>query len=252
MTGRTAEPGREAYLEFAFAYDQALGRRFLASFKPLLRGLLRRHPPPSRRHVDLACGTGLALEFFARSGYRSVGVDGSVPMLTLARTRGRRLVAGDLRELPLRGHAGLVTCLYDSLNHMLERDALVAAFRAAGSLMESRSVFVFDMNHPDVYPRTWGLSEPFVSADADHRLILDTRYLPEDRLGIAEVSGWAGKGPARVQISETHRQRAYAEEEVRDALEEAGLGVRELVGFDPFLEGNDGSTVKMVFVAGKK
>jgi SAM-dependent methyltransferase len=250
MTGKRAESVRESYLEFAFAYDQALGMRFFASFRPLLHSILDRYPDLERTHLDLACGTGLALEHFQKRGFRSVGLDSSMAMLSIARGRGARLVAADLRAPALRGGFGLVTCLYDSLNHLLDWDDLVLAFRSASALLREGSILLFDVNHPDVYPRTWGLPEPFVSGAADHRLVLDTRYLPEARLGIAEISGWARIGGRRVPISEIHRQRAWGIDEIRSALAAGGLNVLEEVGFDPFLESGEGGAVKIVFVAG--
>ena len=31
--------------------------------------------------------------------------------------------------------------------------------------MNARSQFLFDFNHPDIYPEIWGLREPFVAAE---------------------------------------------------------------------------------------
>ena len=54
----------EAYGAFAYAYDKALGERFFKSVRRLLDDLLERYPTPKRSHLDLACGTGLAVESF--------------------------------------------------------------------------------------------------------------------------------------------------------------------------------------------
>ena len=240
----------EAYGAFAYAYDKGLGERFFSAVRPLLDDALVRFPTPKRTHLDLACGTGLAVDYFGARGWRSIGVDASVPMLEIAQRRARRVTAGDLRALPLRGTFARITCLYDSLNHMLERDDLVAAFRSVRELMADDSLFLFDMNHPDIYPEVWGMSEPYVATARDYRLEIATTYRRRDRMGLANVTGWAKINGERVEIREQHRQRAYSERDIRKALGEAKLEVAEASDFDPYGEGDaiEARTVKVFFV----
>jgi SAM-dependent methyltransferase len=240
----------EAYGAFAYAYDKALGERFFKSVRRLLDELLERYPTPKRSHLDLACGTGLAVESFKRAGWQSVGVDASVPMLATARRRSSLLVAGDFRALPLRRKFARITCLYDSLNHLLERDDLVAAFRSVRAVMDADSLFLFDMNHPEIYPAVWGLSEPYVASGSDYRLEIGTTWRARQKLGRANVTGWAQLGGKRVPIHEQHLQRAYSEREIVKALAEAELVPVEVMDFDPYEErdADDSPTVKLFFV----
>jgi SAM-dependent methyltransferase len=244
-----ASSSAESYGAFAYAYDQALGRRFFRAVQRLLVKSLEERPPREMTHLDVACGTGYAMELFARRGFRSVGVDLSLPMLQIARTRVRRLVCADLRALPLRRTFARITCLYDSLNHMKERGDLVAAFRAVRGVMSSESLFLFDVNHPDIYPEVWGSKEPFVADGADYRLEIDTAYRKRERLAHALVTGWAKVRGRRVEIRERHEQRAWSKSEVRAALREAGLEAIEVVDFDPYEEAGDlhAETVKLFF-----
>jgi SAM-dependent methyltransferase len=244
-----AESSAESYGAFAYAYDQALGRRFFRAVQRLLVKSLEERPPAEKTHLDVACGTGYAMELFARRGFRTVGVDLSLPMIEIARTRVRRLVCADLRALPLRRTFARITSLYDSLNHMKEREDLVAAFRAVRGVMSADSLFLFDVNHPDIYPEVWGSKEPFVAAGADYRLVIDTAYRRRDRLARALVSGWAKVRGKRVEIREHHEQRAWSKSDIRAALREAGLEVVEVVNFDPYEEGSqlEAETVKLFF-----
>ena len=244
-----ASSSAESYGAFAYAYDQALGRRFFRAVQRLLVRSLEERPPREMTHLDVACGTGYAMELFARRGFRSVGVDLSLPMLQIAHTRVRRLVCADLRALPLRRTFARITCLYDSLNHMKEREDLVAAFRSVRGVMSSESLFLFDINHPDIYPEVWGSKEPFVASGADYRLEIDTAYRKSERLAHALVSGWAKVRGRRVEIRERHEQRAWSKSEVRAALREAGLEPVEVIDFDPYEEAGDlhAETVKLFF-----
>jgi SAM-dependent methyltransferase len=237
----------EAYGAFAYAYDRALGRRFFKAARRLLDDVLARYPASVRTHLDVACGTGSVVDYFRRKGWHSAGVDASVEMLRLARGG----VAGDMRQLPFRGTFARVTCLYDSLNHLLDRNDLLAAFRSIRDLMDDDSLFVFDMNHPEIYPEVWGIVEPYVSSGRDYHLELATSFRKRDRLGRAMVTGWARINGHRVEISEQHLQRAYSQKEITQALSEAGLESVEVREFDPYGEADeiDAATVKLVFIA---
>lgn len=240
----------EAYGAFAYAYDKGLGERFFAAVRRVLNDALRDHPTPKRTHLDLACGTGLALQYFRKQGWKSVGVDASVEMLGVARTRCPQVVAADFRALPLRRKFARITCLYDSLNHMMERDDLVAAFRSIRTVMDHDSLFLFDVNHPDVYPAVWGMAEPYVAEGKDYRLEIATSYRSRERIGKALVTGWAKIAGERVEIEETHRQRAYSERDIIKSLEEAKMAAVDVIDFDPYGEQDalDTQGVKLFFI----
>lgn len=222
----------EAYDAFAYAYDAALGDRFFRSARRLLNRVLAKHRTP-RTHLDIACGSALAMEFFESRGFVSTGIDLSVPMLEVARRRASRLVAADVRALPLRGTFGLITCLYDSLNHLEELDR---AFAQVRSCMDDQSLFVFDMNDPEIYPAIWGMADPFIAEGDDYHLEIATKFDRETKIGDALVRGWAAVAGARVAIEERHRQHAYDREEIEAALQHAGIEPVEVVDFDPFGE----------------
>ena len=250
MSAQPPASNDESYGAFAYAYDRGLGELFFQAVRPLLSDMLEKYPTPKRTHLDFACGTGLAMEFFARQGFKSTGVDISLPMLRMARKRGTRLIAADIRALVLRRTFARITCLYDSLNHMLEREDLVAAFRSVRGLMDHDSLFFFDMNHPDIYPEVWGMNEPYVSEGREYRLEIATTYRKRDKLAQGLVSGWALMNGERVPIRETHRQRAYKEKDIVAALKDAGLEPVDIFDFDPFHESDalHGAGVKLFFV----
>ena len=236
----------ESYGAFAYAYDQALGQRFFRALRRILTRVLARFPTATKTHLDIACGTGLAIEFFTKRGFRSVGVDLSLPMLQLARRRARFRVAGDMRALPVRGNFSRVTCLYDSLNHLKNTHDLCITFREIANVMDDDGLFLFDINHPDIYPAIWGNDEPFVAGGESYHLEMATKYRSRDRIARAMVTGWA-KLPngERVEIREQREQRAYSEREIVDALAAAALVPAEVIEFDPFAEGRN---VKLFFV----
>jgi SAM-dependent methyltransferase len=241
----------EAYGAFAYAFDKSLGARFWNAARLLLDQTLDNYPTQKRTHLDVACGTGYALAHFREKGWRSVGVDASLPMLRMGYLRGTTsVIAGDMRALPLRGTFARITCLYDSLNHLLDRNDLVAAFRAMRGVMDHDSLLLFDMNHPEVYPAVWGIADPFIAKGADYSLEMMTSYRSRERIGRAVVTGWATVNGQRVPIREQHRQRAYSEREIVTALADARLAPVDVIDFDPYQELGSirADTVKLFFV----
>ncbi len=238
-------PSNEAYGSFAYAYDQALGQRFFRASRRLLRRVIEQYPPRLKTHLDVGCGTAMTVEYFQQLGYRSAGVDLSIPMLQLGRHRSARLVAGDMRALPLRGSFARITSLYDSLNHMKSAADLTAAFRSIARVLDEDGLLLFDVNHPDVYPRIWGTDEPFVAEGRGFHLEMATKFRPRDRIAQALVTGWAEVGGKRVTIRELRQQRAYNEREVVECLAGAGLVPIEVTEFDPYTESRK---VKLFFV----
>ena len=93
--------------------------------------------PDGFLHIDIACGTGVLVEKLRQSGWRSVGADLSFAMVRQGRRNapGFPGVAADMRALPFHNAAGLVTCLFDSLNFLTEEAGLEQGLREmAGAL----------------------------------------------------------------------------------------------------------------------
>ena len=199
----------------------------------MLDEALTKYPASALTHLDLACGTGYAIEYFEERGFRSTGVDASLPMLAVARKRASRLVTGDFAALPFRRSFARITCLYDSLNHLQSREELTAAFANVRHVMDETSLFLFDMNHPDIYPTVWGMRDPYVSTGADHHLEIATKYRRREKRGYGLVTGWA-KLPngERVDIRETHEQRAWSEREISSCLRDGGLEIVEVADLE--------------------
>ena len=240
----------DSYEAFALAYDAALGQPFHAVIARRLDDLAARYPTTGDTHLDVACGTGLLLSWGAARGWKSVGVDASMAMLKLARERGGTVTAGDMRALPF-GSASFdrITCVYDSLNHLLEADELRATFRSIASLMHEDSMFWFDVNHPDAYPQVWDSDEPFVASGDDWHLEIATSWDPPRRMAVGHVTGFASVRGRRVEIDEVHCQRPWNERQIRSLLREAGLRVVWKTRFEPFGHGGEKDGLKVLYAA---
>lgn len=245
----------EAYGAFAYAYDAALGRTFFQVIEPLLRNVVERYADERRLHLDLACGTGFAVQWFEQEGYRSFGADLSIPMLDIARSRARNVVVADMRLLALAPRTfSRVTSLYDSLNHLLAEEDIASTFEQVREVLHDDGIFIFDMNHPNAYDEVWSNKEPFVAEGEDYHLEIATSFERRSGRAHGHVHGWVMRRGARIAIDELHEQRPYGEKTVTRLLRSAGLQPIELIHFDPFGQASSRGKpkIKMLFVARKE
>lgn len=241
----------EAYGDFAWVYDEALGEPFAGAARSTLERVITGYLGDERgTALDLACGSGLSAAMLRDLGFVPVGVDASLPMLSLASKRVSRLVAGDLRQLPLRGQFPLVSCLYDSLNHMLDEADLGAAMAGVAGLLADRGIFVFDMNQPEVYSVLWDSEEPFRHRGRDRSLSMRTSFDSGSSIATAEITGTIDGAGGTETFQETRRQRAWQFDEIADALWDAGLRIDVRIDFDPFEQaGESGVGIKWLMGA---
>jgi SAM-dependent methyltransferase len=199
---------------------------------------------PSRgvRHIDLACGTGRLLKRLVQLGWSSTGVDLSHGMLRQTR-RGPyvpAVAAADLTALPFGRRFNYATCVFDSINFLLDNDRLHAAFRAVADTLSDGGVFYFDV-----------ITERMVTRH------FANKHWSEDNDGISTT--WSAKYNRRTRLAEldirvntgpSHhiRERVYTSDEIRQAIEFAGLSL--LGEFDAETWGLPNSqTVRVDYVA---
>jgi SAM-dependent methyltransferase len=185
----------------------------------VLAGLL----PQGFIHVDAACGTGVLLERAVRAGWRSVGVDISQSMLTvLRRNRGALPCAvGDLRALPVRG-AHLITCLFDSMNFLLEQDEVACALRRCADGLRDGGLLYFDVVTERMMVDHFA-NQTWTETQGKIRTTWANHYDPVTRICETWVRVNTGAESAT-------RERAYDLDFLVDAVQNAGLTL--LAAFD--------------------
>jgi SAM-dependent methyltransferase len=216
-----SDSARVAYDAFAPKYDEFNRQNdYEVWLGEVLLPELGKHGLQVGRVLDVGCGTGKAFDALRRRGWSVVGCDISPEMLTEARRKYRGcpgwLYMADARDLPrfVDGPFHLVLALNDVVNYLTEDGDLERCFGGVARNLAPGGLVCFDAN-------TLGLMQ-----------------------GIFTVGGgmtrgeWTWRGEAEVVESgrtfeavvsgpgipdNVHRQRHWTEEEVRGALEAAGL-----------------------------
>lgn len=178
--------------------------------------------------VDLGTGTGNTALPWARKGMRVVGVDSSEGMLRQAAAKAETeglsltLLCQDIRHFQLEEPVELATCLYDTVNYLLEPDSVSQFFDSVKRNLVPGGLFIFDVNS---YHKLSSIkSDTFHFREDSYHLVWDQEFLEEEALWITKLTGFIREEDGRYSLfQEEHRERAYRRLEILDLLSQAGL-----------------------------
>ena len=179
--------------------------------------------------LDLACGTGGFSCEFAKQNISVIGVDRSVGMLNVARQKSAENAQDVLflnqsaEQLDLYGTVDGAVCLLDSVNHITDYDVLERAFSRVSLFLEDNRLFVFDVN--TVYKHKNVLScNSFVKEAASVFCVWQNGECEKD--GTVEINldfFSETEDGTYERFSEEFSERAYTIDELKKALQNAGL-----------------------------
>jgi SAM-dependent methyltransferase len=183
----------------------------------VVTSLLADFLPPDFRHIDLACGTGRLLKRLKQHRWNSIGSDLSHAMLREA-AKGpftAPLVQADLTALPFAQTFNYVTCVFDSINFLLDDTQLQSAMREVAGVLLDGGLFYFDVITERMVTEHFADQE-WVEDNGDFSTSWAGSYDRATR--IAELEIRVDGGPADVT-----RERVYSHAEIAFALDTAGL-----------------------------
>ena len=223
----------EAYTSFASVYDTFMDNVPYGEWGTYIHSLLCRYGVKDGLVLDLGCGTGTMTEILAGYGYDMIGVDTSGDLLELAMEK--RLASGhdilyllqDMREFELYGTVRAVVSVCDSVNYITEPEELAEVFRLVNNYLDPGGLFLFDFNTEYKYREVMG--DCTIAEDrGDCSFIWDNCYYEEEKINEYDLTlfireGSDDNGALYRKYRETHFQRGYTLEEIRELLSSAGL-----------------------------
>lgn len=246
----------EAYTGFAEVYDLFMDNIPYKTWCRYVTGLLRDYGINDGLILDLGCGTGSLTELLCDCGYDMIGVDNSEDMLMLAMEK--RAVSGkdilylkqDMREFELYGTVRAVVSICDCMNYILEYEDLTRVFRLVNNYLDPNGIFIFDLNTIYKYEALLGAST--IAEDREEEsFIWDNYYDSESKINeyalslfIRQESGLYRK------YTETHYQRAYSLDQVREAMETAGL--EYVAAYDAFTKEPVKADSERIYIIGRE
>jgi SAM-dependent methyltransferase len=219
------------YDEFAWFYNRYWNEEFHAAAFPILEKIwlervnAGRHAEKRAHILDVCSGTGYLAGLLVAQGYRVTGLDLSPRMVEFARDNvpEAEFHVGDAAHLSLSGPFDAAVSTFDSLNHILDREDLEAAFRNTAASLRAGAPFAFDMLLEDAYRIHWG--ESFALVREDHVLtITASGYDFRTRRACCTITMFRLVEGAWRRSDVTIQERCYTPEEIDRALALAGFG----------------------------
>lgn len=228
----------ESYTGFAAVYDELMDNVPYDEWAEYLTGLLREHGVKDGIVCELGCGTGNITRRLKNKGYDMIGIDRSADMLEIAREKDDYssdilYLEQDMRSFELYGTVAAVVSICDSLNYITEKADLRTVFRLVNNYLDPGGIFIFDLNTEYKFRELLGDSTIAENRE-DVSLIWENEYHPETRIHEYDITIYK---KADIEYSEeeealpelyerffeTHYEKAYTLEEIKELLEEAGL-----------------------------
>ena len=221
----------EAYTSFAEVYDQFMDNVPYREWADFLQEILQKEGINDGLVLDLGCGTGSMTEELAGRGYDMIGVDNSEDMLEIAMEKRQEsghdilYLLQDMQEFELYGTVRAVVSVCDSVNYVTEKEELEQVFRLVNNYLDPGGIFVFDFNTEYKYREVLG-DRTIAENREDSSFIWDNYYYEEEHMNEYELTLFiqdADQKELYHKYQETHFQRAYTLEEIRELLEKSGL-----------------------------
>ena len=210
----------------ARSYDKIYAwEDYAGEVEHLLALIGARQTTPARTLLDVACGTGQHIEHLKRH-FEVEGLDICEELLALARERNPEVLfhLGDMTEFDLGREFDVITCLFSSIGYVGTYNRLCAAFRCLAWHVKPGGLIIIE---PWFVPDDW-------KPNTVHALFVDepelkiariNTSLREGRLSVFDLHHLIGTPEGTEHVVEHHELGLFEMEEMRRAMEDAGLSV---------------------------
>lgn len=260
----------EAYTDFASVYDVFMDETPYEEWCAFLDDAIRRYRrkeavtdelllQEQNSVLDLGCGTGTLTELLAAKGYDMIGIDNSQEMLQRAIEKRARsgldilYLQQDMREFELYGTVGAVVSVCDSLNYLLTEEELLSTFCLVENYLYPGGVFIFDFN--TVYKYETVIGDATIAENREEcSFIWENYYHSEEEINEYDLTIFVQReghdSNCFRRFQETHYQRGYRLEQMKELLKKSGLDFLEAVDADT--QGEVTAKSERVIVIGQK
>ena len=133
--------GSNAYEQIASYYDDSTNLEVFNTYLSLI-GKIK-----NINMLDLGCGTGILLKHYSNNN-KTFGIDASLKMIKKAKAKDRKTIykIGDIRNYQNNSKFDIITCAYDTVNHLPTLNDWGLLFKNVSSHLRHDGIFIFDFN----------------------------------------------------------------------------------------------------------
>jgi SAM-dependent methyltransferase len=225
----------DPYTGIAEAYDYILRHVDYDQWFKFISSIMVKYVDNPRSILELGCGTGKFGAKFSAANYKIFGIDKSLNMLRVARTRAFRsfrIICADIRNFYLKSKFDFIFSVHDTMNYQLETDELRYVLRCVKNVMHDKSVFMFDITTEHNIDRFFNNKTSFYRTRGMN-IEWNNRYIREKKFIISTFTINYSDGRS---YREEHTQRIYTIEEIKKLLDEEQFEILTICSdytFDP-------------------
>ena len=178
---------------------------------------------------DLACGTGNITIPMSKRGYEMIGIDKSVEMLEVARNKASSencdilFLNQSITKLDLFGTCDAFLCMIDGVNYILNPHSFENMLNKINTcFINPDGLFIFDISSFNKLSKTIG-NNTFIHDGDDIFYSWENKYYDNKHLIKMYLNFFVKDKKGYRRFCERHIQRAYTENEIKDALKRAGF-----------------------------
>ncbi len=219
----------DAYGKFAQIYDSLMEDVPYHDIADIIDREVKLQKVNNPLILDMACGTGTLTRLLKKKGYDMIGTDLSPEMLYVAQEKCPEalFLQQSMEELELYGTVGSICCCLDSINYLTEDGALDHVFHLCNNYLEPNGLLIFDINSEYKFQNI--LAENIYTFDNEHVFYTwENDYVEEEKLCDFYLTFFVKEGALYSRFDETHTERCYSENEIRESLQKNGFAVKHV------------------------
>ena len=207
--------------------------------------------------LDLGCGTGTMTLELAGRGYDMTALDLSEDMLAEADSRARAaglsnilFLYGDMCSFELYGTVDHIVCCLDGINHLTNREDLMACFSLVSNYLNPDGLFLFDLNTPYKFKTTYADRDYILEDDGVMCCWRNRLNKKGDMVTFYLTVYEENENGTWSRTDGEERERAYGLRSIKNALAACGLELVNVSAGYGFEE--PGETCERWYITAKK
>ena len=205
------------YSDLAPLYDSMLTHVDYEQWYQYIKKLMHNYIEDPRVLLELGCGTGRFGAKFSRDNYLIYGMDNSVDMLQVAKTRAFKnfhIFCGDITRYRLKGSFDFIFSVHDTMNYLVTTDDIRSVIQNTRDVMNRYSIFMFDLTSEyNIKQNFDGKATRYTVGDT--AVVWDNEYDEKTKMVYSYLTF---QNPDGTSTMETHLQRIYDVEQISRIL----------------------------------
>ena len=245
-----------SYNSFSSVYDELTKNVDYKARAEYFKTILQKYNINNGLLLDLACGTGSLSVELSKMGFEVIGPDASYDMLSEAQNKAAEngenimFLCQKMEETDLYGSVRAIVCALDSINHVTDYELVKKTFKNLKNFLDTDGIIIFDANTVYKHQKILG-NNVFIYDEKNVFCAWRNTLLPDETTVNINLDFFVKNGENYIRCGESFKEKAYTDEELTRALDEAGFMVLSRFSESTF-ENPCEDTQRITYIAGRR